>query len=81
VRLSTHTAQAFANAPCRTRLVIVSNLLSVDLAVAIRVEQLQVLQRVVAAVASPLAMVDVPLLLHHAEELTAHRASSLLLSP
>ena len=57
-----------------------SNWLSVDLAVAVRVEQIQVLQRVVAAVASPLAMVDMPGFFLQAEELAAHRASPLLLS-
>src|SRR5262245_16016593 len=79
MKLALHTAQAFSNAPRRTRLVRSVIVSRVDLPVAVGVPQLQVVERVLPTRAAPDPMVDVPGLLFHLQRLPAHHALASLL--
>ena len=74
VRLATHTAQAFAKAPCGTRRLLNRISMIVDLPVTIRVQQLQVVHRIAATVALPDAVMNVTGFLNWSERLSVdHR--------
>jgi hypothetical protein len=76
MKLVLHTAQAFHNAPRRTRLGPSAFLSRVDLPVAVAVQQLQVVERVLTATAAPNPMVYVPGLVFYLKRLPAHHALS-----
>src|ERR1700730_8812542 len=73
VRLSTHPAQAFGNAPCRTRLGSSAFRPRMDLPVAVGVQQLQVVRRVRTTQTKPDPVMDVPGFLRDAQGLTANQ--------
>ena len=65
VRVSTHTAQAFTNAPRGTRRIPSTLRTIVNLSMAVRVQQLQVVHAIRAAMTTSQTMVNVPFLLRH----------------
>src|SRR5262245_66382042 len=74
MRLSTHTAQAFTNVPRGTQPSPSAIPLAVDLPVAMGVQQLQVVVRLIAASTAPDPVVDVPGLLLGAKDRPAQHA-------
>src|SRR5262249_22835270 len=79
--LSTHRPQAFTNVPRGTQPSPSAIPLAVDLPVAMGVQQLQVVVRLIAASTAPDPVVDVPGLLFGAKDLPAHHAPPLLFLP
>ena len=78
--VSRHAAQAFTNAPRRTRL-FGPFFLYVDLPVAVGMQQLDVVRRVPTTLATPNVMMNVTVLLCQSQRLTADPTSSLLSLP
>src|SRR5215467_3576197 len=81
MRLSTHTAQAFSNTPRGAQPGPSALPFAVDLPMAMRVQQLQVVVRLTAASTAPDPMVDVPGLFLRLKKPSAHHASTPLFLP